>query len=144
MPAQLFNMRKLPPHANGCPSVVSYSTASATLALEHQRREENRSIRALVNVDLVLERIGPQETRVGEWVNVIGYITAIRPSAGGESPLGHGSSSVCVQALLLWSAGSLDVQRYEASVDALNAGHGSSPRTTLVSEIPLRAWDDPT
>jgi len=69
-------------------------------------------------VDLVLERLGPQETRVGEWVNVVGYITSIHPPDDRKRPSDRGGPMVHVQALIIWSAGSLDVQRYEASVDA--------------------------
>ncbi|KAK4449185.1 CST complex subunit Ten1 [Podospora aff. communis PSN243] len=101
----------------GC--VTSYSTASATLRLEHQYPADRPSVCALVNVDLVLERLGQQQTRIGEWVNVIGYITSIHPSTDRRKPQGHGDPMVRVQALIIWSAGSLDVQRYETSVDDL-------------------------
>lgn len=73
---------------------------------------------ALVNLDLVLERLGPQQTRIGEWVNVIGYITSIHPSTANRKLPDRGEPIVRVQALIIWLAGSLDVQRYETSVDA--------------------------
>lgn len=118
-------------------SVSSYSIASATLTLVHPRPEprnkyreneasqgpspDDRSpVRALVNVDLVLARLGSEQTRVGEWVNVLGYITSV-PSVGSKPADGPKSPTVSIQALLLWSAGPVDVQRYEASVQSLAA-----------------------
>jgi hypothetical protein len=71
-----------------------------------------------VDVNLILERIGANQTRTGEWVNVIGYITDIAPMNDGKRAKG-GNSKIQVQALLLWSAGPLDVQKYTASVRAL-------------------------
>jgi len=87
--------------------------------------------RALVNVDLLLDCLGPKQTRVGEWVNVIGYIKSI---TNGRGASGTRTSSVHVQALLVWSAGSVDVQRYEAAVSEM------ASRTTRASgDIPSDA-----
>lgn len=102
------------------PSVSSYSIASATLSLVHPRPDDRSPVRALVNVDLVLARLGSEQTRVGEWVNVLGYITSV-PSIGSKPADGPKSPTVSIQALLLWSAGPVDVQRYEASVQSLTA-----------------------
>lgn len=95
----------------GC--VISYTSDSGTLKLEHKYPKDGPSVCVLVNVDHVLPRLGPQETRVGEWMNIIGYITSIRPSTGRRKPPEHGGPMVHVQALIAWSAGSLDVQQYE-------------------------------
>ena len=75
-------------------------------------------------MDLVLARLGSEQTRVGEWVNVLGYITSV-PSVGTKPLDGPRRPTVGVQALLLWSAGPVDVQRYEASVQSLAAGNGN-------------------
>jgi hypothetical protein len=69
-------------------------------------------------VQLVLEKIGAEQTRIGEWVNVIGYVTSVSASLAGKSAR-HDGPSVHVQALLLWSAGPLDVQKYCSSVKLL-------------------------
>ena len=53
------------------------------------------------------------ETRMGEWINVIGYVNA---APQGLEPT-KGSSEVHVQALILWSAGSFDLHGYEKSLD---------------------------
>lgn len=94
---------------------------------------------ALVDVGLVLERLGPQQTRVGEWLNTIGYITSIQPSTDREKASDRGGSKVHVQAVLVWSAGSLDVQRYEASLSALEPEIGSSSGETVPSDPLPRA-----
>jgi hypothetical protein len=73
----------------------------------------------LVDVQLVLERLGAEQTRIGEWVNVIGYITRISKDSAGAAVSRPEVSMVHVQALLLWSAGPLDIQQYQLSVQAL-------------------------
>ncbi|KAK4113869.1 hypothetical protein N656DRAFT_706956 [Canariomyces notabilis] len=98
--------------------VSSYSPVHAILTLEHRLSGDACSVLALVDVNLILERIGANQTRTGEWVNVIGYITDIAPMNDGKRAKG-GNSKIQVQALLLWSAGPLDVQKYTASVRAL-------------------------
>lgn len=95
----------------------SYSIASGTLTLQH-RDPKGPNVSALVDVQLVLERLGPEQTRIGEWVNVIGYITLISATTTGGAS-GRDESMVHVQALLLWSAGPLDVEQYRVSVELL-------------------------
>ncbi|KAL2016228.1 hypothetical protein VTK56DRAFT_4059 [Thermocarpiscus australiensis] len=105
----------------GC--VTSYSPASGVLTLEHRLPEDACSVLALVDVNLVLESLGSEQTRFGEWVNVIGYVTGIAPTTEIRDSL-RGNPRVHVQALLLWSAGPLDVQKYQASVKALHHEKG--------------------
>lgn len=45
---------------------------------------------------------------MGEWVNVVGYITDIRRD--------REKIEVCVQAVMLWSAGAVRVEEYEMAV----------------------------
>ncbi|KAL2130503.1 hypothetical protein VTI74DRAFT_6327 [Chaetomium olivicolor] len=99
----------------GC--VRCYSQASGVLILEHRLPEETCPVHALVDVTLVLERLSSDQTRAGEWVNVIGYIT--HPSSLFDEKAQNGNLSVHVQAILLWSAGPVDLRRYEASLKAL-------------------------
>lgn len=91
--------------------------ASGTLRLEH-RSSPNANVSALVDVQLILERLGAEQTRIGEWVNVIGYIS-LTPSASPGEGLNAEESTVYIQALLLWSAGPLDIQQYQLSVQQL-------------------------
>ncbi|TVY22261.1 hypothetical protein LHYA1_G009040 [Lachnellula hyalina] len=93
-------------------SITNYSTKTATLTLEHNY-PPGQTLRALVNIDLILNTIKSHETRTGEWVNVMGYIQA-------ESQPKHSvinESGVPVQAIVLWSSSSLNLQTYERSLD---------------------------
>jgi len=101
------------PVANSSASVTAYSTKSAVLRLEHSFPSTSEPVAALVDVRLVLERLGADETRVGEWVNVLGYVAPMPADAKGKRTPNLRASQVPVQALLLWSAGSLNVQDYE-------------------------------
>ena len=108
---------------------MSYSPASGVLALEHRLPEETHSVVALVDVNMVLESLGSEQTRVGEWVNVIGYVTDAAPLADGKES-SHGSPTVHTQAILLWSAGPFDIRKYEASVTALSQANAAGCRVT--------------
>ncbi|RKU44417.1 hypothetical protein DL546_006563 [Coniochaeta pulveracea] len=94
----------------GC--VKAYTLSTATLQLQH-RDASHATVTALVDVRLVLERLTSDQRRTGEWVNVMGYVTAIL--SDNRRP---GELLVHVQALLLWSAGALDIQQYQASAQS--------------------------
>lgn len=95
-------------------SVTSYATASGELTLQHLF-PKSTEVQALVDVRLLLEKLTAEQTSVGEWVNIIGYINS-PPSASVNvsTKRKRGLSAVHVQALMLWSAGELDIGRYEA------------------------------
>lgn len=59
-----------------------------------------------VNVELLLETLASEATRIGEWVNVIGYVKGV-----------VGREAAAVQALMVWPAGPMDIQQYEAALD---------------------------
>ncbi|KYK60313.1 Telomere length regulation/capping, TEN1 [Drechmeria coniospora] len=99
-------------------SVTAYSTASAMLTLGHRYPAGSNAL-VSVNIELVLQTLQSGLTRVGEWVNVIGYVTA-KPKANGSAD----GPVACVQALLVWSTGPLDLQRYEGTFD-----QGAAPPT---------------
>lgn len=98
-------------------SVQHYSTATARLTLTHDF-PAGTGAAALVDVTLVLENLTEEHTRVGEWLNVIGYVSA--PGPPSRRPDDH---AVPVQALLVWSAGLLDLQRYERSLAAMTSSN---------------------
>jgi hypothetical protein len=81
-------------------------------------------MKALVDIELVLESIKSFETRIGEWVNVMGYVGASKQVP--SNLLNEVQSEVRIQAILLWSAGPVKIDRYEDSLeqrkaDGLNA-----------------------
>ncbi|KAJ0163673.1 hypothetical protein CTA2_2612 [Colletotrichum tanaceti] len=94
-------------------AVTSYSTHSAVLTLEHGFPKESNTI-ALVDLRLLLGVVKSNQTQVGEWVNVVGYVTPPPPGARAKGTT-RGPQKVAIQALVLWSAGPLDLQRYENS-----------------------------
>lgn len=69
---------------------------------------------ALVNVENILELVDHRLLEIGAWVNVVGYIEKHQES----KPLkpDQASPSVMVRATLLWSAGAIRMDRYEAAV----------------------------
>lgn len=89
-----------------------------------------------MDVNLLLAHLTQEQTAVGNWVNVIGYVKSKsrrRPSAStaaGDARARAHVSVVHVQAITLWSAGSLDVQRYEKAVPvkSVNASVKGAPR----------------
>ncbi|KAL1864287.1 hypothetical protein VTK73DRAFT_5978 [Phialemonium thermophilum] len=104
----------------GC--VVSYSAASGILTLRHPDSPGGDNVSAHVDVELVLSRLAPEHTRRGQWVNVIGYVTLV-PALSGSTKFSISSEEgqvVHVQALLLWSAGPLDIQQYTRTVEVLS------------------------
>ncbi|PSR97674.1 CST complex subunit Ten1 [Coniella lustricola] len=94
----------------GC--VTSYSAAAGRLVLEHDC-PKSCQVKAWVDVRLLLEKLTFEHTAVGQWVNVIGYITLKPQASRKHAQDGLDRSTVDVQALMLWSAGPLDIERYE-------------------------------
>jgi hypothetical protein len=88
------------------------------LTLEH-RHPPGNELKALVDIELVLGSIKSYETRIGEWVNVMGYIGASKQAP--SSYPNRIQSEVRIQAILLWSAGPLKVDRYEDSLEQRKA-----------------------
>ncbi|KAK1654183.1 CST complex subunit Ten1 [Colletotrichum phormii] len=118
LPSQLCLLSDLPSRPQGdkvrfLGCVTAYSTHSAVLTLEHSF-PKGSDISVLVNVQLLLSTMTSNQTRIGEWVNVVGYLT---PSPAGTRAKGTSREPrrAAVQALMLWSAGPLNLQRYEAS-----------------------------
>ena len=96
---------------------------------------------AAVNVELLLSTLKASDTTVGEWINVIGYISSSPPPSilsfaastssnalhlpktSDETPQINGHEkikeicqAVHVQAIMVWSAGALKVGEYERIV----------------------------
>ncbi|KAH8685940.1 CST complex subunit Ten1 [Tricladium varicosporioides] len=93
----------------GC--VTEYSIKSASLILEHNYPRD-KAFKARVNVDLLLENLKAEETQIGEWVNVIGYIGI------DQSPLSSHEKNayIPIQAIVLWPTGPFNLQTYERSL----------------------------
>ena len=72
---------------------------------------------ALVDVNILLSTLKSTDTQIGEWVNVMGYLE--EKDRGSKNKKGRGRrergdvSAVRVQAVMLWSAGSVKLGEYE-------------------------------
>ncbi|KAF2488974.1 hypothetical protein BU16DRAFT_532018 [Lophium mytilinum] len=130
-PSQLLFLSDLFPLAPGAKvrflgCVQEYTVSTGTLLLTHNHPPSSPTpaTTARVNIDHVLETLKSTEVlQVGAWVNVIGYITA-RPSRSAGDALRESH----VQAIVLWSAGSLNLEEYERAVEqrkALESGSGA-------------------
>jgi hypothetical protein len=64
-----------------------------------------------VDVNLLLGTLHSTDTQLGEWVNVMGYITGPLSSQHRNSE--DKKANAFVQAIVLWSAGSVKLNEYE-------------------------------
>lgn len=74
----------------------------------------------------MLETLKSTDTSVGEWVNVIGYVTDPEARSGdcelktasknGNGPSTDSPMMVHVQAVMLWSAGAIRLGEYEKTL----------------------------
>ncbi|OCK83202.1 hypothetical protein K432DRAFT_291600 [Lepidopterella palustris CBS 459.81] len=107
----------------GC--VDDYTVSSATLTLKHQHPSSPPPTVAHVNIEHVLESVKSTELEVGAWVNIIGTITTGPVTLSASGPQSRRQTNqasgmvrrVHVQALVLWSAGSLKVDAYEKALE---------------------------
>jgi hypothetical protein len=100
-------------------SVDIYDSMSATLHLKDRfasTTAKSTSGSASVNVAYVLDGLNFELTQVGAWVNVVGYV---RNSADERSH--PGQMSCLVDAVVIWSAGAIKLDEYEAAVRDLQA-----------------------
>ncbi|KAI0454339.1 CST complex subunit Ten1 [Xylaria acuta] len=110
------------PEARLPPFVTGYSTHHAHVTLKHSYPKEDNEVEAVVDVKLLLETLRSEQTDIGQWVHVIGYLTSVNPASPvTATDSRHPSRSktaarVGVQALLLWVARGLDLGTYEKSM----------------------------
>ncbi len=83
------------------------------LRLNHDYPKDTE-VTAEVDVNLLLETLGHEQTRIGEWLNVIGYVMSTSRTKNTSK---NTRTVVYIQAVLVWPTGPLDVGKYEAMVD---------------------------
>lgn len=112
----------------GC--VTHYTLSNATLSLQHSYpASQAGTVVALVDASLLLEGLKRENTQVGAWVNIIGYVEGVygkreevkkKSKSGGEG-IATGSDmepvKVRIKAVVMWSAGSLKLGAYEAALE---------------------------
>ncbi len=85
---------------------------TGVVTLKHKYPDTDGPV-ALINVNLLLETLKPADTQIGEWMNVIGYVTKQEDAQSPSKQYNHATS---VQAITYWSAGRLDPAEYKAAV----------------------------
>jgi hypothetical protein len=93
-----------------------YDSERAVLQLRDRFPATSASGIANVNVNNVLDALNVETTQVGAWVNIIGYM---RHTTETRSTWDQRTS--IVDAVLIWSAGAIKLDDYEAAVRALQA-----------------------
>ena len=100
-------------------SVTKYNVRTGCLHLQHpcplSSGKPSSIVSAVVDVGLVGPTLKSTDTQVGEWVNVIGYVVE-KAVDGTKQEIG-----VRVQALMLWSAGAVNIKEYERAVEGRRA-----------------------
>lgn len=95
-------------------SVTRYSTQSATLTLQHEY-PAGQKVQVSADVTLLLQNLKSEQTDIGQWVHVIGYITSFK-QVPAKASTGFQLANVGVQALILWTAEGLDISSYEKAL----------------------------
>ncbi|KAL6721330.1 hypothetical protein ACLMJK_000433 [Lecanora helva] len=106
----------------GC--VTNYSVSNAILSLQHAYPSpQSSNVVATVDVNLLLESLKRENTQIGAWVNVIGYLEEVcddkrlmkdkRRDAAERAKMIY----VKLKAIMLWSAGSLIIGEYERALE---------------------------
>lgn len=123
-------------HTDITNSVTAYCTKTGVLTLQHDHPPKNLA-RAMVDVGLLLNSLASNETQIGEWVNVMGYVTSCLNQQL-KGPGGSGNREINIQAIVLWSAKAFDLQGYERSLDEKKVSESTplhyEPRESMAEE----------
>ncbi|EPE05497.1 hypothetical protein F503_02236 [Ophiostoma piceae UAMH 11346] len=121
----------------GC--VASYDSATGVLTLEQPMTGTPTRVKALVSLNMILDRITAEQVATGAWINVIGRVENSTHETQMQTQTylqRHADAqSVRVQALLVWSTGPIDFRAYEKEVLGLLREDGGS-------EVPDQAMAD--
>lgn len=93
-------------------SITHYCTRTAIVTVEHDF-PPGTALKAEVDVNLLLETMKSFETRIGEWIHVIGYLKSHRDDV---SQLRINPQ---IQAIFLWTAGPLRLDEYERTIQVM-------------------------
>lgn len=97
-------------------SVEAYNGETGNLKIRERFSAASSNIKAAnVNVDNILDSLNLELTQVGAWVNIIGYCRQSEEPSMEADPV--------VDAVIVWSAGAIKLDEYEAAVRALQAGN---------------------
>ncbi|KAL8780761.1 MAG: hypothetical protein Q9203_000640 [Teloschistes exilis] len=117
LPTRLVLLSDLPSLEQG------EKVSAGTLHLQHAYPPgQDTLITAVVDVNLLLSTLQRTDTQVGEWQNVVGYVQAHEDDekwdrTDASRKVGRAGTVVKVQAVMLWSAGSLKIGEYEKALE---------------------------
>jgi len=97
--------------------VTNYSIISGVLSLQHNYPPQDSKVTALVDVKIIMEPLKATDLRFGEWLNIIGYVPF--PSSGEKTRKERQiepNPQIAVQAIMLWSAGAIQLGEYEQAL----------------------------
>jgi hypothetical protein len=105
----------------GC--VIDYDDRTGRLTVKHDypRVASSRPpTEATVDINMVLESTNMELLQPGSWINVIGYVRSL-PMSKGRRPSTSRRKTVAelpeIQAVLVWSAGAVQVEKYEKTME---------------------------
>lgn len=110
----------------GC--VKKYHSKTGFLTLQHAYPPPpSPCSTAVVDINLLLESLKNTDTRLGEWLNVVGYIEPALERSESVGSNGRGSdrsvrvenqngTTARVQAVMMWSASSVKLAEYERTL----------------------------
>lgn len=103
--------------------VLDYDAKTGCLLVEHKyNQDETASHRtsAVIDINLVLESTKPICLQKGSWINVLGYvehIPRVKSHKLQSNTKSTDTAKLCrVQAVLVWEAGAVRVDKYEEVV----------------------------
>ena len=130
LPTTITFLAHLPSHTQGTKvrflgCVTKYDISTGVLELQHAYPfAYNTTVVAVVDVNLLLENLKREDIVVGAWVNIVGYVEEmINKRDKAKHMIGNMGQGgiprvdlVKVQAILLWSAGSINTGEYERAL----------------------------
>lgn len=75
------------------------------LSLFHDFPSSQTRHTAQVDISQLLDTVQHQDLQIGAWLNIIGYITPTTSRSRSK-----------IQAILVWSAGAINLQQYETAL----------------------------
>ncbi|KAF6218582.1 hypothetical protein HO133_005933 [Letharia lupina] len=140
LPTRIVFLSDLPTQAHGTKvrflgCVTRYTFSTGVLELQHAYHlPPNQPTVALVDVNVILEGLEREDTQVGAWVNVLGYVEEVLEEGKRERGQGKGKTGLAkrkgdriregpragrvrVRAVVLWSAGGVKIGEYERTLE---------------------------
>ena len=140
LPSRLVFLSDLPTQAHGnkvrfLGCVTRYTLSTGVLELQHAYHPPPKiPTIAVVDVNVVLEGLKREDTQVGAWINVVGYVEEmVREGKRGQGQVqekmgpatrngervreGPRVVRVRVQAIVLWNAGGVKIGEYERTLE---------------------------